>query len=75
MKVGYIMTEEEYERKLQWYRDRITYLETNSVCRRDREYCDYLKRWFGDGRCDGAPDYETRYQRRTLPMPYLIYFG
>ena len=68
------MTHEEYERKLQWYRDYIVRNE-NDKSRRGQEYLSYLKRWFGDGRCDGIANYQERYKRKTLPMPYNIYFS
>ncbi len=64
---------DEYEKKLQWYRK---YIEDNkdSKARRVREYCNYLKRWFSDERCDGAPNYATRYLWRCTPMSYNTYF-
>lgn len=63
----------DYEYKLQWYRDYIT-RNSSSTARRVREYCDYLKRWFSDGRCDGAPDVKTRILWKRLPMSYNQYF-
>lgn len=68
------MTPEEYEDQLQWYRDYIKREETNMV-RRVQEYVQYLKRWFGDGKCDNFESFEVRYTKRKLPMAYNIYFS
>ena len=67
------MTPQEYDEKLQWYRDKMRQLE-NSGNRRDMEYCAYLKQWFSYGECDGTSDYETRIRWHQLPMPENIYF-
>lgn len=63
----------DYERRLQWYRDYIA-RNSDSTSRREREYCDYLKRWFSNCRCDGAPDVEMRILWKRLPMSYNQYF-
>ncbi len=67
------MTPQEYEERLQWYRNKIRQLE-NSGNRRDKEYCSYLKRWFSDGVCDGVSDCETRIRWHQLPMTETVYF-
>lgn len=61
------MTPEEYEEKLNFYR---LQAETYSVSsgRLAREYGSYLKRWFGDGECDGYANYEMRYRLHKLPQ-------
>lgn len=66
-----------YKEKIEWYRNRMIEMraEYELLARRDQEYCRYLERWFGDGPCDGVPDYETRIAWKTTPMPYLIYFS
>ena len=64
---------DEYERKLDWYRKYIKDHE-NDTTRREREYCSYLKRWFSDGRCDGAPNFEMRHLWKRTPMSYNQYF-
>lgn len=68
------MTPTEYEDRLNWYRE---YMKKNIECgsRRTVEYACYLKRWFGDGPCDGVDSFKTRYAWHTLPMPFNIYFN
>lgn len=68
------MTPEEYEYQLDWYRN-IMENYCDSQYRREKEYGNYLKRWFSDETCDGLGNYELRYKYHTLPMSYNIYFG
>lgn len=68
------MSEYEYNKRLQWYKDYIDH-NYNSSSRRVREYCDYLHRWFSEERCDGVENYFERTRRRLLPMAYNIYFN
>lgn len=65
--------EKDYDSQLDWYRCFIE-RHKDDKARRIREYCSYLKRWFGDGPCDGAPNYETRYLWKRTPMSYTQYF-
>ncbi len=67
------MTPTEYEDMILWFRNYIVRHEGDDV-RRDVEYNDYLKRWFGNGQCDGWPDFETRYKMHQLPMSFNVYF-
>lgn len=68
------MGKENYEAKLQWYRNYIKDHE-QSNSRRTQGYVDYLKRWFSnDVKCDGM-FFTQKYQNKVLPMPYLIYFS
>lgn len=60
-----------YDLKLQMYRDYIE-RESNSPYRREREYADYLRRWFSEENCDGAP-FSLKYEWRQLPMSYNEY--
>ena len=70
------MSPEQYERRIQWYKDYIITNETaGGMSRRTQEYVDYLKRWFSDGPCDGRPNFATRYEYHELPMAFNIYFG
>ena len=64
-----------YEEELEWYRSRIEFYRArwDKCCRLDKEYCNYLERWFSNDRCDGAPDYETRVLWKRLPMAYNTY--
>lgn len=48
------MTPEEYEQKLISFKGLIKEF-LYSTNRRDREYGEYLKRWFSEEICDGAP--------------------
>lgn len=68
------MTPQEYEDKIQWFRDFIKRNE-NDTSRRGQEYVSYLRRWFSDKRCDGVLDFKTRYAWRTLPMSMNVYFN
>lgn len=60
-----------YEAELQWYRDYIE-RESNSPYRRVREYVGYLRRWFSEENCDGAP-FSLKYKWKQLPMSYNVY--
>lgn len=64
-----------WEERLEWYRKRMNDMraEYDKLCRMDKEYCDYLVRWFGNGECDGTLDYEHRILYKRLPMPYNVY--
>lgn len=68
------MTPLEYEATLDRYRD-IIEQDKDSTSRRVQEYVDYLRRWFGDGKCDGWDSFEKRYTMHQLPMSYNIYFN
>lgn len=69
------MTPDEYLEQLAFYREKKEELK-NSMSRRHREYQSYLERWFGDGKCDGFCDYETRVMLHQLPMSENVYlFG
>lgn len=60
-----------YEAELQWYRDYLE-RESNSPYRRVREYVNYLRRWFSEENCDGAP-FSLKYRLKRLPMSYNVY--
>lgn len=66
------MTAVEYEEQIQWYKN---YMERhkNDTARRVQDYISYLKSWFGDIRCDGWPNFETRYTMHQLPMSFNVY--
>lgn len=68
------MTPAEYDEQLEHYRE---YIKNNEKhpSRRIQEYLSYLKRWFGDGSCDGLMNFQTRYNCHVLPMAYNIYFN
>lgn len=68
------MTPAEYDEQIQWFKDYIKSNEYNHT-RRDQEYVDYLKRWFGDGPYDGLPNFKARHNLHQLPMSYNIYFN
>lgn len=68
------MTAAEYDAKIQWFRDYIKSNEDDRT-RRGREYVNYLKRWFGDGTCDGLPNFKARHNLHQLPMSYNIYMN
>lgn len=68
------MTADEYEEKLDWFRDYIKRNE-NNACRRIEEYVSYLRRWFSDSRCDGFNSFSTRYMLHQIPMSYNVYFN
>ena len=68
------MTPAEYEEKLDWFRNYIKENE-NDTARRAQEYVSYLKRWLGDGPCDGLPNYKLRKGFHHLPMSYNVYFN
>lgn len=61
------MRPEEYEERLNFYRNYIARY-SNDAARRTKEYISYLARWFGDDTCDGLPDFQTRYRLHQLPM-------
>ena len=48
-----------YNERIQWYRDFMIKNE-NATSRFVSEYVNYLKRWFGEGPCDGVSDFATR---------------
>lgn len=63
-----------YEKSLNWYRNYIN-MNKDSSARRVREYVSYLQRWFSnDIKCDGMY-FNQKYERKLLPMSYLVYFG
>ena len=66
------MMPHEYERALGHYHSLIEYY-TSSTGRLEREYGEYLKRWFSDVPCDGMESYEMRYRFHTLPMAANTY--
>lgn len=66
------MTPQEYEGQIENYRSIMLLLVSTH---RGIEYNDYLRRWFGNEECDGLPNFETRYNTHTLPMPRNIYFN
>ncbi len=68
------MSPEEYEEKIQWYKDYIKRNEKDMV-RRTKEYVAYLRRWFGDDSCDGLPNFKARHNLHTLPMSFNVYFN
>ncbi len=68
------MSPEEYEDKIEWYRNYIERLEHDSAPRRLKEYASYLRRWFGESSCDGLPNFKIRYTLHTLPMSFNVYF-
>lgn len=61
-----------YDEKLNWYRSQIDKLLSSSL-RRDREYGNYLRRWFSEEDCDGAP-FSLKYRWKREPMSFLVYF-
>lgn len=61
------MTPQEYETELEWYRQKSEEYSASSR-RRVQEYGAYLKRWFGDGECDGYRNYEQRRKFCCLPQ-------
>ena len=48
------MTPEEYEQNLDSFRDKIDKFSSSANCK-DKEYGAYLRRWFSEEICDGAP--------------------
>jgi len=66
------MTPQEYERTLGHYHSLIEFY-TSSSGRLQREYGEYLKRWFSDKPCDGMESYEMRYRSHILPMAANTY--
>lgn len=62
-----------YEEKLDWYYGRIQIL-INSKYRRDREYGNYLLKWFSEEVCDGGT-YAEKVARKQTPMSYNVYFS
>lgn len=68
------MTPEEYEETLKLYKEKIAFF-LNSKYRNEQEYGQYLKRWFSEEECDGAP-FSLKYKWHRLPMDYFQYrFG
>ena len=68
------MTPEEYEQNLDSFRDKIDKF-SSSANRKDKEYEAYLRRWFSEEICDGAP-FSLKYKWHRLPMDYFQYtFG
>lgn len=68
------LTPAEYDQRIQWYRDYIK-IHENDTTRRNQEYVDYLRRWFGEGCCDGLPNFKVRHTLHQLPMPMNVYFN
>lgn len=67
------MTPMEYEEKLDFYRGLLARL-SNRATRREEEYAGYLRRWFGNEKCDGWDSFELRHQMHKLPMSFNVYF-
>lgn len=68
------MTPEEYEETLEAYKKKVAFF-LNSKYRKENEYGQYLKRWFSEVDCDGAP-FSLKYKWHRLPMSYIQYtFG
>ena len=66
------MTEEEYENSLINYKKKMgKYL--SSEYRKEKEYGSYLKLWFSEEICDGAP-FSLKYKWKKLPMSFNQYF-
>lgn len=65
------MTPEEYKQNLISFKGRIEEFLYSSN-RRDREYGEYLKRWFSEEICDGAP-FSLKYKWHRLPMTFNQY--
>lgn len=61
-----------YNERIQWYRDFMIKNE-NVTSRFISDYVNYLKRWFGDGPCDGVSDFATRIKWKCEPMPINVY--
>ena len=61
-----------YNERIQWYRDFMIKNE-NANSRFISEYVNYLKRWFGEGPCDGVSDFATRIKWKCEPMPINVY--
>ena len=61
-----------YTERIQWYRDFMIKNE-NATSRFVSEYVNYLKRWFGDGPCDGVSDFAMRIKWKCEPMPINVY--
>lgn len=61
-----------YDERIQWYRDFMIKNE-NATSRFISEYVNYLKRWFGEGPCDGVSDFVTRIKWKCEPMPINVY--
>ena len=61
-----------YTERIQWYRDFMIKNE-NATSRFVSDYVSYLKRWFGDGPCDGVSDFATRIKWKCEPMPMNVY--
>lgn len=68
------MTPEQYEKILEAYKKKIPFF-LKSKYRKDKEYGQYLKSWFSEEKCDGAP-FSLKYKWHRLPMDYFQYtFG
>ncbi len=63
-----------YDKRIQWFKEYIKSHE-NDKARRVQEYVGYLRRWFGEGQCDGLPNFKARHTLHQLPMSYNIYFN
>ena len=61
-----------YNERIQWYRDFMIKNE-NATSRFVSEYVNYLKRWFGEGPCDGVSDFAARIKWKCEPMPINVY--
>ena len=61
-----------YNERIQWYRDFMIKNE-NATSRFISEYVNYLKRWFGNGPCDGVSDFATRIKWKCELMPINVY--
>ena len=61
-----------YTERIQWYRDFMIKNE-NATSRFISDYVNYLKRWFGDGPCDGVSDFATRIKWKCEPMSINVY--
>lgn len=68
-----LKTPEEYSKDINNYKLLIErYISSKN--RRDREYGDYLKKWFSEEICDGAT-YSDKIKWHKLPMSINVYFG
>lgn len=68
------MAPEEYEKALIEFKEKISFFEESDY-RMDKEYGSYLRRWFSEENCDGAP-FSLKYKWHRLPMGFHQYtFG
>ncbi len=63
---------EDYELQLFRFRSLIEKYTKEDSSRREKEYGNYLKRWFSEVPTDGAP-FSIKYRWKQLPMSYLVY--